>query len=985
MKTRVVSAPGLQASVCLAANQMLVFDDPEKACVLTRGQALLVLSVQRAKRPPRHHRLLEIDTGQFFCLTQPDQPGYSLSLFTCGECEVFCPGYATHLFDDASYQVAADRWVSKLQHVIAQRYPTSSPDFLVNVEQAERLNANTAFTAKTPAGHTQGNWIALHSGEICLGDANKTTVAAQHSVVWLPADESLWFTVMRDAQISVLTTDQVPTVGKRLGLLWLVHALVAVQQTLDCQHSINVTTPKATIMQVNQDSATAQELASVQLLPPVEAQEVTPLTYALDKLEQRANGPFNFPPEFDENAPLEQQLETIANHSGTQVRKIQLPSDWHHHDYQDLLAVTRESQTPVAVVREPQTTTSSNYLICVPPSLRPTRGDTHKTSQQTHTCVSCSPTAPELEPTAYLFTIPLVEESSRNTISLLRKLIVKHRSELTRIGLLSLLAIGMSLFVPLVSGSLMNQIIPDGAYDRLLYLAGMFLGLTLITTALNYLKSLYLLRIQTLLNWRMQEAVMNRMLQLPVTFINRYSSGDMQNRLTLISSITTELYTAAFTMLMNGVLLFVFLFLCYWSLPELGWIALATTAAFMILAVVQVYLSYIPSVELEEREGKIFGFSHQMIVGLPTLRMAAAEHRAYRVWCDKFNEVVTRKRKLLLVSDIDDIASPTIIHGGSLMVMAAAGTLILNSGTQNNTINLGAYFIYYFSFQGLVSIGKEMTNLVADMAVLWFKRTLILPILRAPLERTPSRTEARPVTGKIELKNISFRYGSGPLVLNAINLSIRPGQFIAIVGPSGAGKSTLLRLLLGFEDPVEGSVLYDEQDLANLDLQSVRRQLGVVMQNSTVPAGTIAEIIAGNTSLSIDETWAAAMVADIANDIDSMPMKMNTVMNHGAPTLSGGQRQRLMIARAIAARRRILLFDESTSALDNVSQRVIADNLNCYQVTRVVIAHRLSTVRHADWIYVMDGGDIVQQGTFATLHETDGLFRRLAQQQLPSR
>lgn len=195
----------------------------------------------------------------------------------------------------------------------------------------------------------------------------------------------------------------------------------------------------------------------------------------------------------------------------------------------------------------------------------------------------------------------------------------------------------------------------------------------------------------------------------------------------------------------------------------------------------------------------------------------------------------------------------------------------------------------------------------------------------------------------------------------------------------------MLRLLLRFEEPTRGSIWYDDEELSSLDLQSVRKQLGVVMQDSDVPASTIGEIIAGNYPLPIETIWYAAVMADLDLDIEDMPMKMDTLMNHGAPTLSGGQRQRLKIARAIAARRRILLFDESTSALDNVSQRIVAENLGTYQITRIVVAHRLSTIRDADWIYTLDKGEIVQQGTFASLYETEGLFRRMAKQQLLQR
>jgi ABC-type bacteriocin/lantibiotic exporter with double-glycine peptidase domain len=221
-----------------------------------------------------------------------------------------------------------------------------------------------------------------------------------------------------------------------------------------------------------------------------------------------------------------------------------------------------------------------------------------------------------------------------------------------------------------------------------------------------------------------------------------------------------------------------------------------------------------------------------------------------------------------------------------------------------------------------------------------------------------------------------------PPVLNNISLNVQPGQMVAIVGPSGSGKSSLLRLLLGFEKPETGSIYYDRQDLANLDIGSVRRQLGVVIQNGRLMTGDIFSNIVGSMPYTQEQAWEAARMAGIEQDIKDMPMGMFTLVSEGGGNLSGGQRQRLMIARAIINKPRLLLFDEATSALDNETQGIVSRSLESLKATRIVIAHRLSTIVNADCIHVVSGGKIVQSGTYADLVEQEGPFRELARRQL---
>jgi ATP-binding cassette subfamily C protein len=205
---------------------------------------------------------------------------------------------------------------------------------------------------------------------------------------------------------------------------------------------------------------------------------------------------------------------------------------------------------------------------------------------------------------------------------------------------------------------------------------------------------------------------------------------------------------------------------------------------------------------------------------------------------------------------------------------------------------------------------------------------------------------------------------------------------VAIVGASGSGKSTLFRMLLRFETPESGSIYYDRRDLATLDVQALRQQIGVVLQNGRIRAGSIHKNIVGTANLTVEEAWEAARMAGLDADIEAMPMGMQTVLGEGGGSLSGGQRQRLLIARALVRRPRILLFDEATSALDNTTQDTVSRSMDNLRSTRVVIAHRLSTIQRADWIYVMEKGQVVQQGAYRELLAQEGPFAELARRQL---
>ena len=317
------------------------------------------------------------------------------------------------------------------------------------------------------------------------------------------------------------------------------------------------------------------------------------------------------------------------------------------------------------------------------------------------------------------------------------------------------------------------------------------------------------------------------------------------------------------------------------------------------------------------------------------------------------------------------------------LAISLAGTIIMYVMAVKSGISVADYYAFGTAY-GMVS---GAFTALAGIALTVAQIKPILHMVKPFFDTAPEVSDGKQVitrlSGGIELSNVSFRYSENmPLVVDDMSLKIRPGQYVAIVGKTGCGKSTLMRLLLGFEHPQKGAIYYDGRDLERIDLRSLRRRIGSVMQNGKLFQGDIySNIVISAPWLSPNEAWEAAELAGIAEDIRKMPMGMSTIISEGSGGISGGQRQRLMIARAIAPKPRILMFDEATSALDNLTQKKISEALDSLKCTRIVIAHRLSTIKQCDRILVLDHGKIIEDGKYDELIAKNGFFAELVARQ----
>jgi NHLM bacteriocin system ABC transporter ATP-binding protein len=649
----------------------------------------------------------------------------------------------------------------------------------------------------------------------------------------------------------------------------------------------------------------------------------------------------------------------IARMAQLRIRRVLLRDVWWKTDAGPLLGWHGDERSPVALVRH----RANTYTMFDP------KGGRHRSVDRS--------VAGELKPEAVTF-YPVLPSRPLQYRDLLAFAMRGVSGSIARIAL-AILAIGLlSLVPPLLTNVLVSSVIPRTEIDQLVVCA---LGLTVAAvaiTSLQVMQGRVTLRLEGLLDYKLQAALIDRLLRLPTSLFREYTSGDLVDRAMGIDA-TRRIFTGR---VLGG---FTAAFFCLFSIGlmlyydvRLGSIALLLTMirAAAILATSAARLYY--ETKQFNLQGKGSGFVLQLIAGVGKLRVAGATARALARWSQQF----AVQRHYFIASQ--QAANALSTFDAVFPMLATLTIFALASYTNSHLLlDLGAFLGFLAAFgQTMAAIGS-LASSVSESLVAIPHLSRLKPVISTPAEISEERRSPGELSGEIELSGIVFRYTQGgPKVLDDISLNIATGDYVAIVGPSGSGKSSLLRLLLGFERAEAGTVFYDGKALNTLDISAVRRQLGVVLQDTKLATGSLYENICGGVDLPLEKAWEAARLAALDADIAQMPMGMHTLVAEGVSTLSGGQRQRLLIARALARSPRLLLFDEATSALDNQTQSIIGTSLERLSITRIVIAHRLSTVRNADRIVMLSRGKIVQAGSFAELMSEPGPFADFAERQL---
>lgn len=650
-------------------------------------------------------------------------------------------------------------------------------------------------------------------------------------------------------------------------------------------------------------------------------------------------------------------VQDIAHASGFLCRPVVLDAEWYHADVGPILAVL--DTTPVACFRGK----NGKYQI-------------YNAQNQTTELLN-SAIAEHIYPTAFSIgrTLPGHSLSFLDTVRFcLHSITVREIFGLC--GLMLLCAL-LGILLPTLNQFVYDEYIPLGNKTTLtqicLLIASVMLGNLFITIT----KNLAGFRIRSRVCYDLQNAVYNRIFRLPETFLRKYDSGDLSERLMSISGITGKFVDLAVISLLTLLFSLIYLFRMVSYSGRLTGIAVLLYLVFTAVIFLLNAGALRSEKQIAECDGEASSRLFQYLNAIDKLRLAGTEDYAIYSYLKPFasgqSAEIRRNRFLSVVSVLSALSST---------VFSMIFYLVIVSGQLE--LSVGMFLGFTSAFGIFTGVFRDF---VLDILDLYRERERIrrfAPIFTEATEDSGAGELPGKLTGAVRVDHLSFSYGgSGRNVLNDISFSIRPGEYVGIVGSSGCGKSTLLKLLLGFETPVSGTITYDGRDLKKLDKSAFRKQLGVVLQEGRLIAGSIYEnIVLTSPGASIQEVEAVVDAVGLREDLQQMPMGLHTVLSETSGTISGGQMQRILIARAIISHPSILIFDEATSALDNLTQAAVSRNLDRMQITRIVVAHRLSTIRNCDRILVMDGGRIVEEGNYDTLMEKRGMFWQLASRQL---
>ena len=651
----------------------------------------------------------------------------------------------------------------------------------------------------------------------------------------------------------------------------------------------------------------------------------------------------------------EDQLAYALRPHGIMYRYITLSEDWYRNTFGPILAFEAKDGLPVVLL--------------------PGRfGGYHWQSKDGGKVTASRETTARLLPEAICFysPLPLKQLGIPDLLGYMKGCL--NWSDYAVLVGLTLLVTLTGMLLPRITRLLSGFVLESGN-GLILWSTALFMLCVLVSSQLlTASRQLAMARIQIKVGLPMEAAVMARLMSLPAPFFRQYSAGELASRSGEINKLSTLLLGGVFSTGATAILSLLYINQIFTYAPALGVPALVIVLVMVAVTALTGYLKMKESREYMKGAAEESGVSYAIISGIQKIKLSGAEKRAFAKWAKMFADGAEIEYNPPLFLKINSAIT---------LAVTLLGSVVLYYLAASRGVSPSAYLAFTAAYGTVSGAFTAFANLAVSAAQIKPILELAEPILKTQPETTQGKEIVTRLSGSIELSNVSFRYhDTQPYIINGLDLKIRAGEYVAIVGKTGCGKSTLLRLLLGFETPERGAIYYDRKDLRSLDLGSLRRKMGVVIQDGSLFSGDIyANITVSAPQLTLDEAWEAAELAGIADDIRAMPMGMHTFLSEGQGGISGGQKQRLMIARAIAPKPKILLFDEATSALDNKTQKQVSDALAGLDCTRVVIAHRLSTVKDCDRILVLDGGKIIEEGSYDELIQKGGFFAELVERQ----
>jgi len=944
--------------------------DPATVWFVSRGHldvVAMTITLERSAADYSRAHLLKVPSGHLVFGVSPPHAGSNVLILGFGAAGtelleipltalIEIAGYVDHAPRVATL---VDRWVTDLCRLAGSDLPPAAP---LTIRPGTCIEMNRGAAVQPQGGVV---WAHHDSGSTrFLGSSRAAPFPAEQVV---PVGRDAWLVAEEPARLTVVSgADAIVREGYWAGLQAFhgaVEAIVDLQQVQERDAAKRRLAAKS-----ERGKSTIQEAFSQLNATLTGDQRTRRADSAGEGLTEACRVVGEWLGIEIHEAPLSTRrnasagpLEMIAKASRFRVRRVRLTDGWWKRDSGPILAFLTEGEAPVALIPDSPT----SYCLH-----NPGEGTVKKVSPRLAAALSSD---------AFIFyrSLPDRPLSGLDVLKFCARGLTRDLNWVLLTG-----AVGgiLSLGTPLAFGYVFDTVIPAADRSQLTVVAAGLCVAAIAGAMVRAARNIAAIRVETRVAPSLQAAVWDRLLNLPARFFSDYSAGDLATRAMGVSIIQSALSTSFVSSLITAVFSLFSLAIMFSISPRTAAIAVGLCLVATGVVVGAGYFQFRVQQRLQSTVGKMASLLLQLIHGMAKIRVAAAEDRAFGVWASRFSvqtRLWLRSRTIQNRLDTFNAVYPTL-------VVALIYYLITRRSGPDPSLSTGEFLSFLAAYSALLSALLEVgSSVVAAMNVLPVYDRM-RPILRATPEVDESRADPGLLRGRIEVSNITFRYKADDApVLDAVSIHADPGEFIALVGPSGSGKSTMLRVLLGFERAEAGSVAYDGFDLESLDIQSVRRQIGVVLQDGALMPGDIfTNIIGSSIELTLDDAWEAARMAGLDKDIEDMPMGMHTVIPEGGGALSGGQKQRLMIARALVNRPRIVFFDEATSALDNPTQAIVTSSLDRLNSTRVVIAHRLSTIVNADRIYVVDRGRVVQSGSYEALMEQPGVFHELARRQI---
>jgi len=947
-----------------AGNLPLEMNDPQFVWFIDKGAVdlFLVEHLDGVEQSAQQH-LLRAVSGRLLPGVLPQAGETTFSLIAKGLPGTVLrrlPVSSLNAVRNAELAKHVDAWVMDVSAMLSRDVlPRPRPDVLVE--------SGVAPAAKDGKLSTQREvvWVSeLTPGVglfMSLIDAAQSKSGAASAAI--PLTPFSWLTLTEEIQLSARSSETLAEESLLLPALSHFHAVAFSLERLNRRLAVvdqaNLERARATNRRTDEEGARRRLFNLYGLLEPGSAvASDSALLEALRTIGQHEGIDFKWPTRTgtsDSTAVLRDVLDA----SGVRGRRVRLDQEarWWIGDSGAMLAFRADDDQPVVLL--------PGGLLGHYREVDPAGRQTRVTAER----------AKSFRADAWLFYQPL-PSASAGPRDLLRVAGKGLTADFMRFVLTGLLG-GLVMLLPaVVLGFIVDEVIPTGETGLLYVVTVALAAFALIGTLLHVLQGTALMRLEGRATSRIEAAFWDRLLRLPPSFLHRYPAGDLAMR----GMTFQNLRDAVQAVVANAVLSIVFLspafLLIFLYDATLGGVVAAFGLLSLIVTLVLGLQQISPHGRVIQAVHGLAGQLFQLINGISKLRVDGAEGSAFAVWARDY-----RQQKH---AELELGAYETHLQAFGAALPFLAGAVLLLATTLLETITVGDFLVIYTVFMvfqaSVVRLGTSFSAVAAIMPAL----EQVQPFLDEPPETSVEGEPVGTLGGEIVFDHVSFQYDpDGPLILDDVSIRVRPGEFVAIAGESGSGKSTLFRLALGLEQPSAGSVYYDGRDLKHLNIKQVRRQIGTVPQEVQLhPQDLCDNIIGGHEEATTEDAWQAARLAAVDREIAAMPMQMLTPVGASASVTSGGESQRIMIAHALISNPRILLLDEATNWLDNDSQSKIMVNLMGLTSTRIVIAHRLSTLRQADRIYVMRSGKVVQEGSFNELVATEGIFQDLVRRQI---